>query len=826
MEELNNGQYQLVNIDNDDLKRMYPNYEFVINESSVQYGQQQVIQVQTPDQVSGPVAHQQLQQVQLYQPQESQPQYVQVQSDDGVVQQHQIVYHQVGPGMQQQQQQQQQEETVSEPQYILELQTPQEQQAAAYKQQIHLQQQQVQVQQSPNQPTAQMPNQQVILHSPQQILVHQQPNTPQQTQHYYVAQPSQYFIPQQQQQPQEPVQQVQTRIVTYQSPTQNFQIQQPHQRIVFQQRQPTLLQNPQVRPQQIVQQPQQQQVTPSGLRIVARPQMPVQRLPIQASIQPIQTQRVARPRQPRTQNPRQPRANNQNPGLQQPSPVLGQSKVMYRMATQQQQRANSPQQVQQKGTVLQRVGNVQIKIPPGQRFVVQSPAQSPQIKYMQMQQPQIQQQTPGMQVQVPVAAAQQQQQQVQTTKPVDDMDDIESSITAVIVKKQCVDAAEEEQRTAMKRAAQEMIGHGGKKPITGPKTAIRSASSISSRSSDESVDRESAKMLVILKSGEQRLITFTLPRETCTVQELLEQVGVPFEVDSNIRCISNPGADIDYVVTVGISTEDSNEMIASAESSLKAPPQQPQLSKVVQPIQPGQLIVQGQPGIKPPLQAGQVQPGKKAVTSETSKRDDHQPKFINGYLAICNYCGACSNDHSRCQRCRRIFKDDIKIIPVNTTNRQQRQETQTAATTAPKGLAPEIVKRPVTQQLQKIQVKTNATSGSRGGRGGANTASRGRGRAKVEEPVILTLSSDDEDNSITSSTSNGNNLTKNGSISGISDQSSLQPLKCEPAIAENTIPSGKFFKYFINFYLKTCCKILNNFLINYLILKEKIKNDL
>lgn len=40
--------------------------------------------------------------------------------------------------------------------------------------------------------------------------------------------------------------------------------------------------------------------------------------------------------------------------------------------------------------------------------------------------------------------------------------------------------------------------------------------------------RESAKMLVVLQSGEQRLITFTLPKESCTVQELLEQVGVPF----------------------------------------------------------------------------------------------------------------------------------------------------------------------------------------------------------------------------------------------------------------------------------------------------------
>lgn len=58
------------------------------------------------------------------------------------------------------------------------------------------------------------------------------------------------------------------------------------------------------------------------------------------------------------------------------------------------------------------------------------------------------------------------------------------------------------------------------------------------------VARESAKMLVVLQSGEQRLITFTLPKESCTVQELLEQVGVPFTDHTNIECVTNPGVSI------------------------------------------------------------------------------------------------------------------------------------------------------------------------------------------------------------------------------------------------------------------------------------------
>jgi hypothetical protein len=48
-------------------------------------------------------------------------------------------------------------------------------------------------------------------------------------------------------------------------------------------------------------------------------------------------------------------------------------------------------------------------------------------------------------------------------------------------------------------------------------------------------------MLVILENGEQQLLTFPLLEEGCNVQEILEQVNVPFLADSNIQCIDNPG---------------------------------------------------------------------------------------------------------------------------------------------------------------------------------------------------------------------------------------------------------------------------------------------
>lgn len=85
-------------------------------------------------------------------------------------------------------------------------------------------------------------------------------------------------------------------------------------------------------------------------------------------------------------------------------------------------------------------------------------------------------------------------------------------------------------------------------------------------------------MLIFLQNGEQRLITFTLPKESCTLQEVLEQVhsylfskaksiqefrilwchlfqvNVPFTEDTHIQCMQNTSSEIDYFVSVGSTT--------------------------------------------------------------------------------------------------------------------------------------------------------------------------------------------------------------------------------------------------------------------------------
>jgi hypothetical protein len=92
---------------------------------------------------------------------------------------------------------------------------------------------------------------------------------------------------------------------------------------------------------------------------------------------------------------------------------------------------------------------------------------------------------------------------------------------------------------------------------------------------------EGLKMLVILDNGEQRLITFTLPKETCTVQELLDHVGIHVGADSNIECIENVNSKIDYIVKVGnFDSQDTTAMIKAAENHIRQQQQRQQLINI------------------------------------------------------------------------------------------------------------------------------------------------------------------------------------------------------------------------------------------------------
>ncbi|XP_037723454.1 ubiquitin-like-specific protease 1C [Drosophila subpulchrella] len=79
-------------------------------------------------------------------------------------------------------------------------------------------------------------------------------------------------------------------------------------------------------------------------------------------------------------------------------------------------------------------------------------------------------------------------------------------------------------------------------------------------------DRRSAKMLVILESFKQYVITFTLPSSSCTVQDLLREMGVEFDERTTIDATEKSEGTFHVVVCVGfIMSEAADELAKSTE---------------------------------------------------------------------------------------------------------------------------------------------------------------------------------------------------------------------------------------------------------------------
>jgi hypothetical protein len=295
-------------------------------------------------------------------------------------------------------------------------------------------------------------------------------------------------------------------------------------------------------------------------------------------------------------------------------------------------------------------------------------------------------------------------------------------------------------------------------------------------------ERESANMLVILDNGEQRLITFTLPKETCTVQELLDQVGIHVGADSNIECIENPGSEIDYIVKVGnFASRDTAAMTKAAENHIRQQQQRQQ-----------QLIARNNIVQQAPQQtevANSKSPEPKSVPS----------KFVPGYYALCSGCGFSSPDHAKCMRCNRVFHESPKTIRMTAapTGQPIKVSLSPLTTSTQKVIGTvgrvDLNKKDQMEALQKKhQLSLAQKVPGRGGRGGISTASpRGRGprggRAKVTVPEIVTLSSDESSDESKSSGAKGKVLKK---------KEEIVRKQFEPDIVDDVV-AGKFkFIYF------------------------------
>lgn len=303
---------------------------------------------------------------------------------------------------------------------------------------------------------------------------------------------------------------------------------------------------------------------------------------------------------------------------------------------------------------------------------------------------------------------------------------------------------------------------------------------------NNAVERESAKMLVILDNGEQRLITFTLPKETCTVQELLDQVGIEIGADSNIECIENPGSEIDYIVKVGhFASRDTTAMTKAAENHIRQQQAQQRL-------------------VQTPQRNSQQQ---QTITNEAAKSPElaklPPAKHIEGFFAVCAACGFSGADHAKCERCHRIFTEDVKVVRVPTLLAGKQTTLIPGPVQGIKVLnkGPNQERKDQIEAIQKKHQMATAEAQRKSlpmGRGRgllptmAMTASgRGRGSRGPKKPVhteIVTLSSDDE--------SEGTSDGKKPHSSNDKKAAVLTPRKAfEPEIEEDVVAGKNEIKH-------------------------------
>ncbi|XP_014363724.2 uncharacterized protein LOC106715044 isoform X1 [Papilio machaon] len=249
--------------------------------------------------------------------------------------------------------------------------------------------------------------------------------------------------------------------------------------------------------------------------------------------------------------------------------------------------------------------------------------------------------------------------------------------------------------------------------------------SVSSGPSEQAAEPQSAKMLIFLQNGEQRLITFTLPKESCTLQEVLEQVNVPFSEDTHIQCMQNTSSEIDYFVSVGATTRieemlENHPMLVGDMSSRTSPSAlpQPQNSAMSTP------------------EKSQCPDNVSSNSPESPERRSPPPRYVDGMLAVCKSCGYTGFDFSRCQRCKRVFTEEPKSVPTKKLEQKKKEPEKSLLdkqnSCSSDGIKLNLLKTTVKALNNKTQEKKP-------------TRVR-KPKAKPDpEPVILTLSSDEED---------------------------------------------------------------------------------
>lgn len=88
-----------------------------------------------------------------------------------------------------------------------------------------------------------------------------------------------------------------------------------------------------------------------------------------------------------------------------------------------------------------------------------------------------------------------------------------------------------------------------------------------------------------------------------------------------------------------------------------------------QPVDPNSFQYQLQQQIINEKCPEKVQPPVPEKEPVPPAKEEEQPKYVEGMLALCRYCGYISQDFNRCERCKRKL-DNPKAIPKEINNKK------------------------------------------------------------------------------------------------------------------------------------------------------------
>lgn len=112
------------------------------------------------------------------------------------------------------------------------------------------------------------------------------------------------------------------------------------------------------------------------------------------------------------------------------------------------------------------------------------------------------------------------------------------------------------------------------------------------------------------------------------------------------------------------------------------------------------------------------------TTVEITRPRKEEPKYVEGMLALCQYCGYTSSDFNCCQRCTRSLPDNVKALPSQGVT----------------GLPAGTKEKRFHDKYKKWEAQVSKTGAKKPSKRPVKKPTK-----LVDEPVCLTLSSDEEE---------------------------------------------------------------------------------